>query len=127
MYSLFKRNQLTSTPVNQTRFFLENSFSLFKKFRIAATLKIDGFDTIRNFNVKLESLYRYNLYHNSMHAIDVANSTAFFLENGLLEIVDEFDAACLILSSLAHDVGHPGLNNGFMISNRCRLALLYND
>jgi len=59
-----------------------------------------------------------------MHAIDVANSTAFFLDNGLMDFVDDFDAACLILSSIAHDVGHPGLNNGFLTTNHCSLALL---
>jgi len=30
----------------------------------------------------------------------------------------------LIISSIVHDIGHPGLNNGFMMSNRCKLALL---
>lgn len=70
--------------------------------------------------------YFNNLYHNSLHALDVANSTGFFLENGLNELLDEFEQACLIISSLAHDIGHPGLNNGFMMSNRCKLALLCN-
>lgn len=79
---------------------------------------MENYQIIRDFSFKLESLYKYNFYHNSMHAIDVANSTAFFIENGFSTFIDDFDIACLIISSLAHDVGHPGLNNGFMVSNK---------
>ena len=82
---------------------------------------------IGDFILTINLQYQNNLYHNSMHAIDVTNSTAFFLENGLDKQLDDFEAVCLIISSLAHDIGHPGLNNGFMMSNRCKLALLCND
>ncbi|CAD8087700.1 unnamed protein product [Paramecium primaurelia] len=111
----------------QTRVFIETSINLFKRFRIAQTLKIQKQDMIGDFALKLFMQYHNNLYHNSLHALDVANSTAFFLKNGLNEQLDEFEQACLIVSSLAHDLGHPGLNNGFMTTNKCKLALLYND
>ncbi|CAD8198956.1 unnamed protein product [Paramecium octaurelia] len=112
---------------SQTRVFIETSINLFKRFRIAQTLKITKQDIIGDFALKLFTQYHNNLYHNSLHALDVANSTAFFLNNGLNAQLDEFEFACLIVSSLAHDLGHPGLNNGFMTTNRCKLALLYND
>lgn len=32
-----------------------------------------------------------------------------------------------LLASLAHDVGHPGLTNRFLVNNRDPLALKYND
>ncbi|CAD8121988.1 unnamed protein product [Paramecium sonneborni] len=111
----------------QTRIFFENTINYFKKFKIAQTLKITKPEMIGEFAVKIDMLYHNNLYHNSMHALDVTNSTGFFLENGLNELLDDFEQACLILSSLAHDIGHPGLNNGFLTSNKCKLALLYND
>lgn len=76
---------------------------------------------------RLESLYLTNPYHNSTHAMDVANSCAFFLQNGLSVHASEFEKACLLISALAHDVGHPGLNNGFMVASKSKQALIYND
>lgn len=43
------------------------------------------------------------------------NSCAFFALNGLTNKIGEFEVACLLISALAHDVGHPGFNNGFMV------------
>lgn len=74
--------------------------------------------------MKVDKSYFLNLYHNSMHALDVMNSSAFFLDNGLNHLIDEFEQACLLISSLTHDIGHPGLNNGFLTTNKCKLALL---
>jgi 3',5'-cyclic-nucleotide phosphodiesterase/cAMP-specific phosphodiesterase 4 len=44
----------------------------------------------------------------------------FFIEAGLSEIVSEFEKACLIVSAIAHDLGHPGLNNGFMVATKSK-------
>ncbi|CAK91621.1 unnamed protein product (macronuclear) [Paramecium tetraurelia] len=121
----FYRNK--SQDNNQTRIFFENTITFFKRFKIAQTFKITKPELIREFALKVDMSYHNNLYHNSMHALDVTNSTGFFLENGVNEMLDEFEQACLIISSLVHDIGHPGLNNGFMMSNRCKLAMLYND
>lgn len=41
--------------------------------------------------MKVDKSYFQNLYHNSMHALDVMNSSAFFLENGLNHLIDEFE------------------------------------
>ena len=43
-----------------------------------------------------------------MHASDVTNSIGFFLVNGLQEIFTHFELSCLVISALAHDLGHPG-------------------
>ncbi|CAD8159980.1 unnamed protein product [Paramecium pentaurelia] len=118
---------LNNLDQSQRMMFIEGSINLFKIFKVIQTLKITNLETLGEFSVKIESLYQNNFYHNSMHAIDVANSTAFFLQNGLSTLIDDFQATCLLISSLAHDIGHPGLNNGFMTANRCRLALLFND
>lgn len=40
------------------------------------------------------------------------------------ELVDPFDQACIIVSALAHDVGHPGYNNGFMVNTFSKQSLL---
>ncbi len=38
-----------------------------------------------------------------------------------------FDLASLFISSAAHDVDHPGVNNVFEQKTRSKLATLYND
>lgn len=65
-------------------------------------------------------MYLNNPYHNSVHAADVANAASFFLVNGLGNLVTEFEAACLLVSCLAHDLGHPGLNNGYMVATKSK-------
>ena len=71
--------------------------------------------------------YANNPYHNSLHAMDVTNSVSYLLQCGLVYILSEFEIACLVISSMAHDIGHPGFNNGFMVATRSKQSLLYND
>lgn len=59
--------------------------------------------------------------------MDVTNSAAYFLDCGVKEILTDFEVACLIISSLAHDIGHPGLNNSFMVNSKSKQALLCNQ
>ncbi|KAG0171218.1 3',5'-cyclic-nucleotide phosphodiesterase [Apophysomyces sp. BC1015] len=37
------------------------------------------------------------------------------------------DVLALLLASIGHDVGHPGVNNMFMVNTATPLAILYND
>lgn len=55
---------------------------------------------------------------NSFHAYAETQATAW---KGL----DEEVVICV--AALGHDVGHPGLNNAFLVSTNQSLALVYND
>ncbi len=58
--------------------------------------------------------YLPNPYHNSLHGVDVANSTGYFLSHQEFGgYFTEIEAACLVISALVHDVGHPGLINSY--------------
>ncbi|KJP86625.1 hypothetical protein AK88_03729 [Plasmodium fragile] len=85
-------------------------------------------EKLKNFLLKMYSLYNDVPYHNSLHAAQVAHfskSMLFLLDiNHKIPAIDEF---CLHVSSLCHDVGHPGLNNYFLINSENNLALTYND
>ncbi|CDU16958.1 cGMP-specific 3',5'-cyclic phosphodiesterase alpha, putative [Plasmodium yoelii] len=85
-------------------------------------------EKLKNFLLKIYSLYNDLPYHNSFHAAQVAHFTKsmlFMLDlNKKISGIDEF---CLHVSSLCHDVGHPGLNNFFLIKSENELALTYND
>ena len=56
---------------------------IFKKFRTLDVLGGLPEQTMVNFLSSVQSYYFSNYYHNSIHAIDVTNSCAFFLNCGL--------------------------------------------
>ncbi|KAJ2355682.1 3',5'-cyclic-nucleotide phosphodiesterase, partial [Coemansia sp. RSA 2611] len=104
---------------------------------------------VRRFVRILESAYYDNPYHNFHHAIDVTQCTYYILHTlgmfnkagprrsslrspaetafPLHTILRPIDVMALIIASLCHDLGHPGLNNAFMVRARTQLAELYND
>lgn len=88
------------------------------------------------------------LYHNFKHAVDVLQSTFYFLlQIGILppypigaespkhahdsspiaKLIGPFEALTLLISAIGHDVGHPGVNNMFLVKLNAPLAQLYND
>lgn len=73
-----------------------------------------------------------NPYHNALHAADVTHGMYFFLcpEGGGLAAGARLRPQALlgcILAAAGHDVGHPGVNNPFLIATSDPLALRYND
>ncbi|KAI8142332.1 hypothetical protein BJV82DRAFT_616373 [Fennellomyces sp. T-0311] len=98
------------------------------------------------------SYHNNNPYHNFRHAVDVLQSTYYFLcKMGVLgpmdtslsdggfapnhdhpprhlqDILQPLDILALLMASLGHDVGHPGVTNMFMVQSCTPLAVLYND
>ncbi|KAL8304267.1 hypothetical protein RB597_004494 [Gaeumannomyces tritici] len=91
-------------------------------------------------------------YHNFRHVIDVLQATFHFLvqigalppfplpdyQDGVLPtqesptspmagLLEPFEALTLLVTAVGHDVGHPGVNNGFLVTLNAPLAQLYND
>lgn len=76
----------------------------------------------------VQSRYNPNPYHNYDHASDVTYSILFFLFNSdVLKELSDLDNLSIVVAALCHDVGHPGVNNRFLINNRETIALTYND
>lgn len=110
-------------------------------WRISDTDLYAFLDTVRM------SYYSTNPYHNFRHAVDVLQAVFFILlsSNCLPRMNDQcpsFDGdvspalvkivtpqyvlgACIV--GIGHDVGHPGVNNAFLVTTSSPLALLYND
>ncbi|KAI8054489.1 hypothetical protein BDF22DRAFT_619086 [Syncephalis plumigaleata] len=108
-------------------------------------------DTLHRFILAIRSSYHAtNPYHDFYHAVDVLQATFYILNalgiipNDKRESKELDDAAqkrhaalhrvfrakdvfALMVASLGHDVGHPGVNNFYMINARTPLAELYND
>ena len=87
-------------------------------------------------------------YHNFRHVIDVMQAIFFSLiqlgtlapypdyftptsqqrdVSPIAALLKPFDALTLLITAIGHDVGHPGVNNAFLVSLNAPLAQLYND
>ncbi|KAL2802655.1 hypothetical protein BJX63DRAFT_103487 [Aspergillus granulosus] len=101
---------------------------------------------LRTFLLACRASYNsFVLYHNFRHAIDVLQSLfSFLLHIGALPryrsvgletdtkcpitaMLKPFDALTLLIAAIGHDVGHPGVNNFFLVKLNAPLAQLYND
>src|SRR4029450_3755693 len=45
----------------------------------------------------------------------------------MASLITPFEAFTLLITAIGHDVGHPGVNNGFLVTLNAPLAQLYND
>ncbi|XP_021956702.1 high affinity cAMP-specific and IBMX-insensitive 3',5'-cyclic phosphodiesterase 8A isoform X2 [Folsomia candida] len=102
--------------------------TIFARFGVAQVLQTDE-ATLRNWLTLIEANYHTtNSYHNSTHAADVMQATAYFLSTerlkGFLEPLDEVIA---LIAAVVHDVDHPGKTSPYLINSQQDLALLYND
>ncbi|PHH88697.1 hypothetical protein CDD83_7194 [Cordyceps sp. RAO-2017] len=87
-------------------------------------------------------------YHNFRHVVDVLQATFNFLvhvgalppyprsdepspsapdRSPIAGLLSPFEALTLLVTAIGHDVGHPGVNNGFLSTLNAPLAQLYND
>jgi len=85
-------------------------------------------------------------YHNFRHVVDVLQALFHFLvrigtlpsypptdkdpeieRSPIANLLKPFDALTLLISAIGHDVGHPGVNNAFLVALNAPLAQLYND
>ncbi|CAL4086338.1 unnamed protein product, partial [Meganyctiphanes norvegica] len=102
--------------------------SLLCHFDVPNTLGCDE-QTLQNWLNLIEANYHLeNTYHNSTHAADVLQTTAYFLEQERIKcLMDPLDMAACLIAAVVHDVDHPGKNSQFLCNTDNELAILYND
>lgn len=88
--------------------------------------------TLLSFVEAVESGYLDNPYHNSYHALGVLHAMQRMLKlcakNGSdVSLFDETDELAMVLAAFAHDIGHFGRNNEFLVNAAHDLAYTYND
>lgn len=86
------------------------------------------------------------IYHNFRHACDVLQAVFHFLvangaipplvaggptvdyqQSSFAALVRPVHALTLLIAAIGHDVGHPGVNNVFLVKVNATVARLYND
>ena len=83
---------------------------------------------LHNYVTKVASKYRNVPYHNIHHAFCVVQFTvALMVKSRIERLVPSKETFGLLISSLIHDVDHPGLNNLFAVKTSSQLAIIYND
>eukprot|EP00697_Spironema_sp_BW2_P008450 gnl/Spiro4/23044_TR11387_c0_g1_i1.p1 gnl/Spiro4/23044_TR11387_c0_g1~~gnl/Spiro4/23044_TR11387_c0_g1_i1.p1 ORF type:complete len:452 (+),score=86.43 gnl/Spiro4/23044_TR11387_c0_g1_i1:658-2013(+) len=85
---------------------------------------------LRAFIMECEAGYLPNAYHNHLHAADVVQTTHYYMceEGGRLgSFFTPHERLALFLAAAIHDIGHPGVNNNFLIQTEDSLAITYND
>lgn len=102
--------------------------SIFNRFGVTSTLNCNE-ATVHNWLTLIEANYHsQNPYHNSTHAADVLQCTAYFLaQDRLKELFDPLDEVACLIAAIVHDVDHPGKNSAFLCNSNNELAVLYND
>ncbi|CAG9329120.1 unnamed protein product [Blepharisma stoltei] len=102
---------------------------VFRTLGLTTTYDIDD-HKLNRFLTAVESGYKKkNYYHNSLHAADVTASAVFLIQEGI-ELgngLADIDIFSLIIAALCHDIGHPGVNNPFLVASKDPLAFKYND
>ncbi|POR34855.1 Phosphodiesterase [Tolypocladium paradoxum] len=105
-------------------------------------------DQLISFLVACRAAYNsFVPYHNFRHVVDVLQATFNFLvhigalppypfdqrqasttdKSPIATLLGSFEALALLVTAIGHDVGHPGVNNGFLSTLNAPLAQLYND
>lgn len=75
-----------------------------------------------------EAKYQANPFHNFSHALDVQYSVSYFMSLIQAErFLPESSMFWLMIAAVAHDLGHLGVNNQYLVETSHELALKYND
>ena len=83
---------------------------------------------LMNFLTALEENYLENPYHNSCHGADVLCSYMYLISNtGIPRFMNSLEWLGGIVASMAHDLGHPAVNNRYLIITKHEFAIMYND
>ncbi|XP_064390793.1 high affinity cAMP-specific and IBMX-insensitive 3',5'-cyclic phosphodiesterase 8B-like [Halichondria panicea] len=106
---------------------------VFKNFNVCEILEVEE-SVMASWLKLMESHYhRQNAYHNSTHAADVLQATAYFikiLQDYLVsqgDMLERLEIAALLITAVIHDLDHPGRTNPHLCNTKHHLATLYND
>ncbi|CAK7264183.1 3',5'-cyclic-nucleotide phosphodiesterase [Sporothrix epigloea] len=103
-----------------------NSFVPYHNFRHV----VDVLQATFNFLVTIGALPPYSPTLHSSATPFIAKPSVSIpsaAKSPMSSLIRPFEALTLLITAIGHDVGHPGVNNGFLVVLNTPLAQLYND
>jgi hypothetical protein len=102
--------------------YLLDVFGIFQEFTVPVNV-------YTNFLTELSVRYiKENTYHNFHHACDVTQTCyRLIMVSRLNTVLTELEIFSMLVAAIAHDVGHPGVNNAFLVKTRHDWAMIHND
>ena len=98
-----------------------------KRYHIAGSLNMN-LSAMSSYLNEVEIGYFSNPYHNNCHGADVMCSFLYLISaSEIIQHMTSIELLATIIATVAHDVGHPGVNNRMLIMTRDKLAVQYND
>lgn len=104
------------------------SMHMFRSYNLLETFSIKP-AILHRFLVVIHGLYHVdNPFHNFKHGWSVMHLTYNILRQGCAdEYLTSLDILAILVAAICHDVDHTGYSNGFEISTRSLLAVLYSN
>ena len=104
------------------------SNEIFKDMNVSESIPKLDMRKVHNYVRALESHYpSTNPFHNAIHAADVGQSMYSFLRQDFASSFTPLEKFALVLAAFAHDVGHNGKNNDFLIKTQDPMATRFED
>ena len=132
LFDAFKFTSVSKNPLVKISMRVFEKFlpDLFVKRRRQkeANAKTNFARKVKQWVSQIESSYQDSIdYHNRAHATDVTQSIGYMLGNGLREELDDVEVFALICTAVAHDCGHPGKSNLFLVETKSEKAKRWNN
>lgn len=103
------------------------ALNIFNKIFNLYELKIEK-ESFKEFIHQVSLYYHDNPFHNFKHAISVLQFTYLLIKKtNAIEFMSKYELFGIFISSLVHDIDHPGHMNNYEINSKSHLALKYND
>jgi len=82
-----------------------------------------------NFLAMVDELYLPDaMYHGSAHAMDVMSTSTWLMKSPVMaQTTRPLEYFMVLVAAAVHDVGHPGVNNLFLMKTMDPIAVRYND
>ena len=117
-----ERGPLVRVAMTMFEKFVPDLMTRRKRRRCLSREKVETW--VRN----IEASYRQTIdYHNRAHATDVTQGVGYILERGLSQELDDVEVFALICTAVAHDCGHPGKSNVFLVKTKSEKAKKWNN
>lgn len=127
VYQSWSFNTLTSSKTQRANLAVFTISRFHEPFEGFVTTE-DELLRVQKFIQACEKEYLPNPFHNFAHAADVLHAVARMMRIMMSEaFLVELEQFALLIAAAAHDLGHPGVNNGFLAEVGHELALQYND